>query len=105
MDVKAVQAVKGSSGVALINIGSDGQNNIVVVPGANGKMLPKDIARHASLLRKAGMFLAQLEIPLITLETLGVFAHRHGIPVDARSRTGARIASGLDAGHHLDHAE
>ncbi|MFZ1031917.1 MAG: PfkB family carbohydrate kinase, partial [Candidatus Acidiferrales bacterium] len=26
VDVKAVQAVKGSSGVALINIGSDGQN-------------------------------------------------------------------------------
>jgi ribokinase len=81
VDVKAVQAVKGSSGVALINIGSDGQNNIVVVPGANGKMLPKDIARHAALLRKAGMLLAQLEIPLITLETLGVFAHRHGIPL------------------------
>jgi ribokinase len=81
VDVKAVRAVKGSSGVALINIGSDGQNNIVVVPGANGKMLPKDIARHAAILRKAGMLLAQLEIPLITLETLGVFAHRHGIPI------------------------
>jgi len=81
VDVKAVHAVKGSSGVALINIGNDGQNNIVVVPGANGKMLPQDIARHAALLRKAGLLLAQLEIPLITLETLGAFAHRHGIPL------------------------
>jgi ribokinase len=51
------------------------------VPGANGKMLPKDIVRHAALLRKAGLLLAQLEIPLITLETLGAFAHRHGIPL------------------------
>ena len=51
--VKSVRSVKGSSGVALINIGSDGQNNIVVVPGANGKLLPKDITAHSALLRKA----------------------------------------------------
>jgi ribokinase len=81
VDVGSVQAVKGSSGVALINIGSDGQNNIVVVPGANAKMQPKDVAAHAALLRKAGMILAQLEIPLITLEALGAFAHRHQIPL------------------------
>src|ERR1700729_2660346 len=79
--VNSVRAVKGSSGVALINIGSDGQNNIVVVPGANGKLLPKDISAHSGLLRKAGMILAQLEIPLIALETLAVFAHRNKIPL------------------------
>jgi ribokinase len=81
VDVKGVKTATGSSGVALINIGSDGQNNIVVVPGANGKLLPKDISAHAALLRKAGMILAQLEIPLITLETLAVFAHRNKIPL------------------------
>ena len=81
VDVKAVKTAKGSSGVALINIGSDGQNNIVVVPGSNGKLLPKDISAHAALLRKAGMILTQLEIPLITLETLAVFAHRNKIPL------------------------
>jgi ribokinase len=53
----------------------------VVVPGANGKLLPKDISAHSGLLRKAGMILAQLEIPLITLETLAVFAHRNKIPL------------------------
>lgn len=81
VDVKAVKTVTGSSGVALINIGSDGQNSIVVVPGANGKLLPKDISASSGLLRKAGMILAQLEIPLITLETLAVFAHRNKIPL------------------------
>ncbi|MGA7622273.1 MAG: ribokinase [Candidatus Acidiferrales bacterium] len=81
VDVRPVQVVKGSSGVALINIGSDGQNNIVVVPGANGKMQPKDVAAHAALLRKAGMILSQLEIPLITLESLAAFAHRNQIPL------------------------
>jgi ribokinase len=95
VNVKAVQIVKGASGVALINIGSDGQNNIVVVPGANGKMLPKDIARHAALLRKAGMLLAQLEIALITLETLGAFAHRHGIPLMLDPAPARELPNGL----------
>ncbi len=81
VDVKAVAVEKGSSGVALINLGGDGQNSIVVVPGANGKMLPKDVSRHSRILKSAGMILAQLEIPLITVEALAVFAHRFGIPM------------------------
>ena len=93
--VKSVRSVKGSSGVALINIGGDGQNNIVVVPGANGKLLPKDIAAHNRLLRKAGMILAQLEIPLITLETLGAFAHRHNIPLMLDPAPARELPKGL----------
>jgi ribokinase len=93
--VQSVRSVKGSSGVALINIGSDGQNNIVVVPGANGKLLPKDITAHSALLRKAGMILAQLEIPLITLETLGAFAHRHKIPLMLDPAPARELPSGL----------
>ena len=81
VDVKAVGVEKGSSGVALINLGTDGQNSIVVVPGANGKIQPKDIAKHSRMLKAAGMILAQLEIPLITVEALAVFAHRQGVPL------------------------
>jgi ribokinase len=81
VNTKEVKTAKGSSGVALINIGDDGQNNIVVVPGANGKLLPKDITRVAANLRKAEMFLTQLEIPLITIETLTVLAQKNKIPL------------------------
>jgi ribokinase len=95
VDVRAVQAVKGSSGVALINIGGDGQNHIVVVPGANGKMQPKDIGAHAGLLRKAGMILSQLEIPLITLEALGAFAHRNTIPLMLDPAPARELPAGL----------
>jgi ribokinase len=95
VNVKAVQAVKGSSGVALINIGSDGQNNIVVVPGANGKMQPKDIDSNGSLLRRAGMILSQLEIPLITLEALVAFAHRHYIPLMLDPAPARKLPTGL----------
>jgi ribokinase len=80
VDVRAVATAKGSSGVALINIGADGQNSIVVVPGANGDMRPADIRKNAPLLRRAGMIMAQLETPLEALEALGAFAHKLKIP-------------------------
>lgn len=95
VNVKAVGTVKGSSGVALINIGDDGQNNIVVVPGANGKLLPKDITNASGLLRKAEMFLTQLEIPLITMETLAVFAHKNKIPLMLDPAPARELPKGL----------
>ena len=41
------------------------------------------------------MLLAQLEIPLITLETLGVFAHRHGIPLMLDPAPARELPAGL----------
>jgi ribokinase len=67
--------------VALINIGRDGQNNIVAVPGANGKVSGRDVRRNTALLRKAGMILAQLEIPLDAMEALAGFARKNDIPL------------------------
>ena len=81
VDVRAVEIAKGSSGVALINIGSDGQNNIVAVPGANGKVSGRDVRKNAALLQKAGMILAQLEIPLDAMEALAAFARKNNIPL------------------------
>ena len=95
VDVRAVGSAKGSSGVALINIGDDGQNNIVVIPGANGKLLPKDIMQSSALLRKAGMLLTQLEIPLITVETLAAFAHKNKIPLMLDPAPARELPKGL----------
>jgi ribokinase len=95
VEVRGVGTVKGSSGVALINTGDDGQNNIVVVPGANGKLLPKDITKASALLRKAEMFLTQLEIPLITMETLAVFAHKNKIPLMLDPAPARELPKGL----------
>jgi len=81
VDVRAVETAKGSSGVALINIGRDGQNSIVAVPGANGKVTGRDVRKNAALLAKAGMILAQLEIPLDAMDALAGFAGKHKIPL------------------------
>ena len=95
VDVRHVKAVKGSSGVALINIGADGQNSILGIPGANWKMQPADVTKNASLLRRAGAFLTQLEIPLPAIETLAVFASREGIPFILDPAPARELPSGL----------
>jgi ribokinase len=81
VDTSAVQQVPGPSGVAPIMVADDGQNSIVVVPGANGKVDADYIDAHIDIIRSAGMVLMQLEIPLATIEhVLAICAHSD-IPV------------------------
>jgi ribokinase len=81
VNTKYVNTVEGASGVALITTGARGENNIVVVPGANGQLTPDLLEKAAPLLESAGFLLAQLEIPLETVEYLAQFAEGHGIPL------------------------
>jgi len=81
VDTKAVEVVPTSSGIALITTADDGQNAIVVVPGANGELSPRELEKHLALIREAGIILAQLEIPLETIELLATIARRENIPL------------------------
>jgi ribokinase len=82
VDVCAVgTARRTASGVALISVDAQGQNSITVVPGANGKLLPRDLDKSLPTLRSAGMILAQLEIPMETVEHLSEIAERYQIPL------------------------
>lgn len=81
VDTKYVTSVEGPSGIALITTGVRGENSIVVVPGANGQMTPELLEKAAPALESAGFLLAQLEIPLETVEYLAQFAERHNIPL------------------------
>ncbi len=81
VDTTFVSSVPGSSGVALITTGQHGENNIVVVPGANGLLTPQLVEKASAALQGAGFLLAQLEIPLETVEYLAMFAARCGVPL------------------------
>jgi ribokinase len=82
VDVRAVGTATGTaSGVALISVDARGQNSITVVPGANGKVLPRDLDKALPTLRSAGMILAQLEIPMETVEHLSEIAERFQVPL------------------------
>jgi ribokinase len=55
------------TGVALITLEAGGQNQIVLVPGANGTFTPERLAATMTALRDARVVLLQLEIPLETV--------------------------------------
>jgi ribokinase len=81
VDASRVQTSKGSSGVAMIAVVPNGDNAIVVTPGANALVFPKDIDDHADAISEAGLVLTQLEIPLETVEYLGTLCVRLEVPL------------------------
>jgi ribokinase len=65
---EGIHVEKGiSSGVAVIQVNDKGENNIVVVPGANVQVDIKYIESKWDIIEKADIFLFQLEIPLVTV--------------------------------------
>jgi ribokinase len=58
-----------STGTALIVVNREGENSIVVAPGANARLLPQDINKINDL-GEAGIILIQLEIPLETISAV-----------------------------------
>ncbi len=56
------------SGVAIIMVDKNAENSIVVAPGANSNLSPKDIENSLEAIRKADYILIQLEIPIETVE-------------------------------------
>lgn len=82
VDVRATLVTRGvPTGMALIATDRVGQNSIVVSPGANARLSPRDIERHAGLIRSAGMVLIQLEIPFATVRRVTEIAARAAVPV------------------------
>jgi len=81
VDTSAIKAVPGCSGIAVIAKDAAGENAIVVVAGANGKLAPLDLEENLEVIRNAGIVLCQLEVPLETVEYLAVLAERYGVPM------------------------
>lgn len=63
------------TGVALINVGPNGENAITVAPGANSALTPEDIKKARTLISRAGILLLQLEIPIATVVEAIEIAH------------------------------
>lgn len=61
------------SGTALIMVNEEGENCIVVAPGANAQLLTADIEQVKDI-SDAAIILMQLEIPMITIEVVAKIA-------------------------------
>ena len=80
VDAALVRTVAGPSGVALIAVGGDGENQILVVPGANGALTGLD-ERDLAAIAAADVLMAQLEVPVATVTAAARAARAAGVTV------------------------
>ena len=81
IDAKLIVDRKEPSGTALILVDQKGQNVISVALGANGTLIPKDLAPYRKDIEGAAAVLMQLETPLETVLTAAKWAKAKDVPV------------------------
>ena len=80
VDTTHVRVLPGvSTGVAPIFVEPSGQNRIIVVKGANDRLLPADVDAAAAQLRSVDTIILQFEIPLETIYHTVRFARANNI--------------------------
>ncbi|MFT4417276.1 ribokinase [Fredinandcohnia humi] len=82
VDTTSIERVPGeSTGVALINVNDEGENSIIVSPGANHHVTPEYVRKHEQVLQQAKLVMVQLEIPLETVLEVAEIANKYGVPL------------------------
>ncbi|KPG85555.1 hypothetical protein AEQ27_05485 [Frigoribacterium sp. RIT-PI-h] len=64
VDFSGVDTVPGPTGLAIVSVGGDSENTIVVVPGANGAVGASAVGSHSAALSEAAVVVLQGEIPV-----------------------------------------
>jgi ribokinase len=99
IDAEHVKIVEGvASGVAPIFVEKSGQNRILVVKGANDRLLPADVDAAAPMLKQADCIVMQFEIPLATVYHTIRFARQNGIKCILNPAPGQPVDLGQLAG-------
>ncbi len=91
VDTGALLTGGAATGVALITVDPDGDNSIVVSPGANARLTPADVRAAEPLLAGARVISLQLEIPLETVAEAAAVARRNGTRVVLNPSPPARL--------------
>ena len=81
IDTQFIFSSPNPTGAAAILIdAAKGENAIIVVPGACFELTPAEVDQATTLIASSSIFVAQLELPLITVEHGLRLAHTHGVP-------------------------
>lgn len=81
VNTQFVETIKDSpTGIASITL-ANGDNQIIVVPGANSKVTPEFVAKNEDVIANSNILLLQLEIPLSSVEKSVELANKHGVKV------------------------
>jgi ribokinase len=83
------------SGVALICVAENGQNSIVVAPGANARLGPEDVEAAYMAMEQCDAVVLQLEIPLGTVAHTIALARSLGKRVILNPAPACSLSSGL----------
>jgi ribokinase len=94
VDVARVRRVDAPTGVAIIAVAADGENQIVVAPGANAEVSAEDAALN-DLPRGSGVLLTSLEIPIHSVEAALAAATRVGLQPVVNPAPAQRLPTAL----------
>lgn len=83
-----------STGIAAITV-CNADNAIIVVPGANGWLSTSDLNSAEGAFAEADVVLAQLEVPVTTVEHAAELAARHGKPFVLNPAPAMRLSDSL----------
>ena len=70
VDLSHVAKVDGPTGLAVVSVSADGENTVVVVPGANAGVSPSRVAEWAPIIAEAGIVVSQGEISAESLASV-----------------------------------
>jgi len=84
-----------SSGIAVITVDAQGQNQIVLIAGANGTFDVEQLMKSEEVIAQAGFVLLQLEIPLSTVERAARIGKANGALVILDPAPARRISDEL----------
>jgi ribokinase len=78
VDVSYIKKEQTSTGTASITVNAQGENTIIVVPGANGLVDVDYVRSHIKAIDDADILMLQLEIPMETVEWAADYAAKAG---------------------------
>ena len=70
-----------ASGIAVVAVEESGENNIMVIPGANARITPGDVANCEAQIARADVLLLQLEIPIESVAVAAEIARKSSVPI------------------------
>lgn len=83
------------TGVAMILVDHNGENQIAVVPGSNGRLTPAAVRQHRELMVGVRVLLVQMEIPLESVREALSLAKAHGLTTILNPAPAAPVPSDL----------
>jgi ribokinase len=96
IDTQYIFTSPNPTGAAAILIdAAKGENAIIVVPGACFELTPAEVDQATTLIAASAIFVAQLELPLPTVEHGLALAHAHGVPTILNPAPATRLPDSI----------